>query len=102
ADHGIPKQTAESMSPDEAAGQYWCAEYRLASDEFWKAWNLPYPEAEEQMMRFVQALRPDQPPASENPLIQWYLRTTKSGPANQVTPILMRGRYELSRADRYI
>jgi hypothetical protein len=102
ADHGIPKQRAESMSPDEAVGRYWCAEYRLAYDEFFKAWNLPYPEAQEQMMRFVQALRPDQPPASENPLIQTYLRTRKSGPANQVIPMLMGGRYELARVDQYI
>lgn len=101
-DHGVAKQTAESMTSDEAVGRYWCAEYRLAYDEFFKAWNLPYPEAQEQMMRFVQALRPDQPPASENPLIQTYLRTRKSGPANQVIPMLMGGRYELARVDQYI
>jgi hypothetical protein len=103
AEHGIPKQKAESMSPDEAIGRYWCAEYRLASDEFFKAWNLPFLEAQEQMMRFARNLRPDQPPASENPLIQTYLRTaTASGPEKQVFPILLRGRYELTRADQYI
>lgn len=101
---GVPKEKVEAMSADEAVGTYLSREYRAASEELWKAWSLPYWQAEEQMLRAWRALAPDRPPAVENPLIQTHLATFvgSDGKVNYEIPSVLRMRYQIARSERHL
>lgn len=101
---GIPKEKVDAMAPDQAVGTYFCQEARATSDELWKSWGLPYPQAQEQMLRSWRGLGADQPPLVDNPLFQTS-QVWRTGPAQQsdyTVPSLLRWRYVLSKVDRQI
>jgi hypothetical protein len=97
---GVPKDRLAAMSADEAVGTYWCREYRIARDEVWKTWSLPYRQAEPAMQRAWQALAVDRPPAADNPLIQELLLVT--GPNAAPVSSAWRARYQFTRIDRHV
>jgi hypothetical protein len=103
---GTPKEQVEAMTPDQAVGTYFCREARAASDELWKCWGLPYPQAQEQMLHSWKALGSDQPPLMENPLFQADQVEVRLFGGTQRPdfdiPMLLRWRYLLSTADREI
>jgi hypothetical protein len=101
---GVPMEKIDAMTPEEAVGSYFCQEARLASDQLWKCWGLPYSQAQDQMLRSWRALAPDQMPLLDNPLFQGN-QVTISGPtehADYEIPSLLRLRYQLTRVDRQI
>jgi hypothetical protein len=101
---GISKEKVNSMAPEEAVGTYFCRQAVAASDQLWKCWSLPYPQAQEQMLRSWKALAPDQPPLLDNPLFQGN-QVWISGPTqhpNYDFPSLLRWRYSLTAVDREI
>jgi len=46
---GTPKEKLPGIAPEQAVGVYFFHEYRVASDEIWKAWELPYLQSIELM-----------------------------------------------------
>jgi hypothetical protein len=100
--HGTAKEKLAGMSSEQIVGTYLCDEYRAASDNLWKFWALPYPQAQDQIMRSWHALASDKS-ASENPLIQALLVSWNSS-ANRPEPLpsILRERQELIRPDRLI
>ncbi len=65
---GRPAAAVAAMSADEAVGRYLLADYQAASDGWWKAWALPYPQAVAEMRRVGPAVGPAA--AAANPLIE--------------------------------
>ena len=99
---GMPQQNVAAMSADQIVGAYFCRQYNAISDALWRVWALPFPQAQEQMLRAWHTLAPDKPPASENPLIQANLVDfdfEKGRPDYQV-PNVLRQRYQVERPDR--
>jgi hypothetical protein len=101
--HGTPQAKLAAMSPEQLAGTYLCQEYLAASDELWKSWTLPFPQAQEQMTRAWRALAPTRAPASENPLIQanlvpWDWQNNRP----ESIPTVLRARFQMTRPDRSI
>jgi hypothetical protein len=99
---GMPREQVEAMSPEQAAGTYWVREYHRTADEIWKAWPLPYPEGDAQVMRFWRELAPDRSPARENPLIQSMVPSDGADTPNYREPSLWRGRYQFARTERHV
>jgi len=100
---GMPERNVAAMSADEVVGTYLCHQYNAISDELWRVWAFPFPQAQEQMLRAWNALAPDKPPASDNPLIQANLVDFDFGrgrPDYQI-PSVLRMRYEVERPDRH-
>jgi hypothetical protein len=101
--HGTPQTRLASMSGEQIVGTYLCQEYLAASDELWKYWTLPFPEAQERMTRAWQRIAPSEPPASENPLIQadlvsWNWKDKRP----EAIPGILRSRFQMTRPDRSI
>lgn len=100
---GLPADRVAAMSADEATGTYWAREYRVARDEAFKAWSLPYLEGEAAAARAWEAIAPGRPPAADNPLIQAMLvGGPGEAPADVRLPHPWRARYQFTRVDRHI
>jgi len=99
---GTPTENINAMSPEQVVGTYLCDEFNKAADELWRAWTLPYLEAQEQMLRSWHALKPDQPPALDNPLIQAILVLVGNAKVDYASPAVLHMRYQLERPDRQI
>jgi hypothetical protein len=100
--HGMARGQVEAMSNEQAVGMYWCQEYKTASDELWKAWTLPYWQANEQMMQSWRAMRADQPPLSQNPLVDAYLICEDAYGNRREVPEGLYIRYQITRTDQYL
>jgi len=100
--HGVAREQVEAMSAEQAVGTYWCQEYKAASDELWKAWTLPYWQADEQMMQSWRAMRADQPPLTQNPLVDAYLVNEDGYGKRREVPQVLYIRYQLARSDQYL
>jgi hypothetical protein len=99
----VPQATLDAMAAERVVGTYLLQEYRAAAEDLWKAWAMPYPEAEAQMMRSWRALSPDQPPAPDNPMIQLLLVDIRAaGKPDYRRPVLVNARFQLSQVDRRI
>ena len=96
---GFDDATIGSMSREHVVGLYLIREYAEAADSLWKAFGLPFPKAQVEMLRVWNQIAPQQPPASENPLIQSDL---VSAPPNFRYPAVLSIRYNLERTDRYL
>jgi hypothetical protein len=106
---GTAAAAVDAMSPEQAVAIYFCREAREASDQIWKYYTLPYPQAYDGMMHAWRSLRPDEVPLIQNPVFQaqqvqyrWMNETTAPKP-NFQQPQLLRWRYLLSSyTDRQI
>lgn len=99
---GTPREKVDAMPADQVVGTYLCQEYLAAKQDVLKAWALPYPQAEEQMLRSWRALAPDQPPAVHNPLIQSQLVTVSNARVSYDRPMWSTARYQFARLDRFV
>jgi hypothetical protein len=105
---GLAKGKVDGMSPDEAVATYFCRESRVAADELWKYWDLPFPQAQDGMFRAWKALDPDRLPLRDNPVFQWnevrYQWMGESTPQRPIYryPKRLMVRYMLTEADRDI
>jgi hypothetical protein len=97
--HGLDDAALSAMSREQVVGRYLIGQYADASNALWKAFGLPFPQASREMLRVWNQLAPQQPPASDNPLIQSDLVST---PPEYRYPAVLRIRYNLERVDRYI
>ena len=59
---GRPRAEVAAMSDDEAVGRYLLADYRATSDRTWRAFTLPFPQAERSLRQAGAAVgTPDHP-----------------------------------------
>jgi hypothetical protein len=96
-------QILATMSREQVVGTAFCQQYNVIADELWRVWAIPFPQAQEQMLRTWRQFAPDNLPALENPLIQANLveYDYKSARSNYQIPRVLRTRYELERPDRH-
>lgn len=98
---GTAPARVEGMTPEQVVGTYWLAEFGAAERELWKGWTLPYPEAEEQIMRAWRALAPDRSPAADNPAIQFSFVSESNGRIAPY-PNMLNGRYQFARLNQFV
>ena len=64
---GLTDAQAAAVPENKAVGSFWVWQYKVASDEQWKGWNLSYPQAAHQIL-LHQKRMDETKAASHNPL----------------------------------
>jgi hypothetical protein len=101
AKQSLGEAEVRSASREQVVGIYLVREYHQATMGLWKTFGLPYPRAQQEMLRFWDELAVQRPPASENPLIQADL-VSGGPPVDYRIPTVLRIRNNLERVDRYV
>lgn len=65
---GTPQEQIDAMPVDQLIGTWFVAQYTAMSDELWKAWPLPYPQAEPILIRAEEEL--DREKQNGNPFLE--------------------------------
>jgi hypothetical protein len=81
---GFNQEQINAMPPVQAAGIYLFHQYRVTSDEQWKTWELPYPQAAVLARQASEELRRQQDDGVDNPFLRLFFDDVALTPAKIV------------------